>query len=204
MTSVLQLVKPEEYFRDKITAARSDLKIAMEDSLEYYLVNLLCEFITPEKLNSPDDNLNVLSTPLAIMLKKAIEAAPGNQVKIFKRLGDTSLYVAGFFQGYFERKTVDLDYYISMGSSAYKRLSILLSERHNDEHFGQMYGDLADEFNNLVEIISAVSESHPTARDDKDLLAIYDRYAKTNSERLRRCLEENGIFPTTHKKSSPQ
>lgn len=193
---VLDLVRPEEYFRDKVSAATSQLKTQIDDKIEYYLVNLLCDFIDPTKLRTDQDDIDVLDTPLAIMLKKAVESAPGTQVKMYKRLGDTSLYVAGFFQGYFTRKTFDIDYYISMGSSAYSHVSVIMRDRHNDAYFRQMYQSLAADFQKLVEIVSIIAEEHPmNQKNDVNLLGIYEQWMKTQSDRLRKILEEQGIQP---------
>ncbi len=52
---------------------------------------------------------------------------------ILKDLGDLSLYVSGFFQDSFNRKTFNLSYYIDMGSLAYHgriRLSASKKESH--------------------------------------------------------------------------
>ncbi len=202
---ILDLVRPEEYFRSKVSAATSQLKTQIDDKIEFYLVNLLCDFIDPTKLRSDQDDIDVLDTPLAIMLKKAVESAPGTQARIFKRLGDTSLYIAGFFQGYFARKTFDIDYFISMGSSAYSHVSDIMRDRHQDAYFRQMYQSLAQEFQKLVAIVSVIAEEHPMAqKNDVNLLGIYEQWEKTQSNRLRKILEEQGIQPIQTKTKQAQ
>lgn len=202
---ILDLVRPEEYFRSKVSAATSQLKTQIDDKIEFYLVNLLCDFIDPTKLRSDQDDLDVLDTPLAIMLKKAVESAPGTQAKMFKRLGDTSLYIAGFFQGYFARKTFDIDYFISMGSSAYNHVSTIMRDRHNDLYFRQMYQSLAMDFQKHVEIVSVIAEEHSiTHKNDVNLLGIYEQWVKTQSSRLLKVLEEQGIQPIPTKTKQAQ
>jgi hypothetical protein len=194
LASTLQLVKPEEYFRSEVHSAIASLKINLDSQLEYYLVNLLCDFIEPQKDSTSEQQIDVLSTPLAFMLKTAMEASPETQVKIYKRLGDTSLYFAGFFQEYFNRKTFDVGYYITMGSTAYSNISEIVKYRHNDAHFTKMYQDLAKEFKNLVEVIATISEQFMD-RTDRNILATYERWTKTQSDRLRKILENEGINP---------
>ncbi len=188
------LVGPQEFFREKVSEAVSNQRLDIGDELEFYVVNLLCEFIAPGKLETVSGELDALETPLALMLKQAVEAPPTQRLRIFKYLGDTSLYFAGFFQDYFNRKTFDIGYYISLGSSAYNNVSSLIRDQHGDEHFTTMFNDLAGRFGELVEVVAEVSET-PGEAKPIDLLAIYDRWTRNNSERLRRMLNKAGIIP---------
>ncbi len=187
-------VKPQEFFREKITAAIAKQKVQVTDDVEFYLVNLLCEFIAPGKLETVSGEMNAFETPLAMMLKKALEAPPTTQLRIYKYLGDTSLYFSGFFQDYFNRKAFDINYYISLGATAYGNVSTLMRDQHSDEHFADMYGLLADNFRLMVEVVAEAAEM-PGNVQPMDILAIYDRWNRTNSERLRRKLNEQGIIP---------
>ena len=187
-------VKPQEFFREKITAAIAKQKVKVSDDVEFYLVNLLCEFIAPGKLETVTGELNAFETPLALILKNALEAPPSTKMRIYKYLGDTSLYVAGFFQDYFNRKAFDINYYIALGASAYGNVSSLMRDHHADEHFAQTYQALGTKFHEMVEIVAEAAEM-PGNAQALDILATYDRWNRTNSERLRRKLNEQGIIP---------
>lgn len=187
-------VKPQEYFREKVVEAMTSLKVEVPDDVEFYLVNLLCEFINPTRLETLTGELHALETPLALMYKQAVEAPASQRLKILKYLGDSSLYIAGFFQDFFNRKAFDIGYYISLGSSAYGSVSSIMRDEHRDEHFGAMYGDLAAKFTSLVDVVAEVSEV-PGSERPVDILAIYDRWTRSNSERLARALAKVGIIP---------
>jgi hypothetical protein len=135
-----------------------------------------------------------------MQLKEAIEAPPERRSSIFKSMGDTSLYVAGYFQDYFNRKTFDISYYITMGQGAFENLSELMRREFSDPHFAEIYQEIAHRFYDLVEVLATVSDAPGSDRSD-NLLAIYDRWNQTQSERLRKILEENGIeaIPVTRK-----
>jgi hypothetical protein len=128
------------------------------------------------------------------MLKEAVEAPPAQQLRIFKYLGDTSLYYAGFFQDYFNRKAFNLDYYIALGASAYSNVSVLMRDQHGDEQFTEIYAGLAEKFDAIVEVVAEVSET-PGVAKPVDILAIYDRWTRNHSDRLRRILNKVGITP---------
>lgn len=200
--NTVQLVSPRDYFRDQVCSAAQTLKLQLDGDVEFYLVNLLCEFINPAQL-SIDEDMAVLDTPLAMMLKKAVESSPDIQIKVYKRLGDTSLYFAGYFQDFFNRKTYDVGYYINMGAAAYGQTSALMRSHKNDSHFSKIYLSMAQDFRSLVNIVAEVSESTPLSKD-RDLLTTYTRWQQTQSSKLRRILEEEGIIPVPLSNKDPQ
>lgn len=168
---IVDLVAPLEYFHTQITQATNDLNIGLDTRLEFYLVNLLCEFINTSKLKNNINDIDILNTPLAIMLKKALEADTSRQVKIYKSMGDVSLYFCGYFSDYFNRKTFDSDYYMAMGSIAFSKVANIMRHTHNDEEFGNLYDVLATEFKQLVLIVSRVSEQDKfNIKDEKWIL----------------------------------
>lgn len=191
--STVALLSPRDFFRTQVCDASKALNLELNQEVEFYVVNLLCDFINPEHLTI-DKELNVLDTPLALMLKKAFESGPDTQIKVLKRLGDTSLYFAGYFQDYFNRKTFDVGYYIDMGTNAYEQTSHLLRSHKNDTHFAQVYALLSQEFRKLVTILTEVAENLFASRS-QDVLETYVKWQQTQSEKLRKILEEKGVQP---------
>ncbi|RZA10560.1 MAG: hypothetical protein EOP10_34560 [Proteobacteria bacterium] len=190
--SQLSLLSPQDFFRTQVCEASKALAITLPSDIEFYLVNLLCEYIHPTAMTLDEEN--VLDKPLALMLAKAMESSPDHQIKALKRLGDTSLYVSGYFQDCFKRKAVDISYYIDMGSVAYGHTAQLMKTYKNDNHFSQIFSLLSQEFKNLVAVITEVAETLLLSRSD-DLLNTYIKWQNTQSVKLRRILEERGVSP---------
>jgi hypothetical protein len=179
-----------EFFRDMLTAAREHQKIEVQESTEFYLVNLLSEFVPAAQLFPTAAHE---SEPLAFMLKRAHETQGFERVRELKKLGDTSLYVSGFFGDSFERKVVDIDYYISMGGRAYG----VLSQIFEGGGAGPLYMELAQKFVKLVDLLSEVSE-RAALGTNKGAVRLYERFVKTGSERMARLLSEQGLLPMTN------
>jgi hypothetical protein len=188
------VTEPKEFFREKICVAAANQQVSIADSLEFYLVNLLCEFITPDKITAITGENSVLEKPLALLLKQALESPPPVRMRLFKGIGDTSLYISGFFQDYFNRKTYDVDYYIRVGQTAYDGVSSIMRDHHQEAHMAALYKDLAGSFATLVELVAEVADSPEMARP-VDILAMYTRWTRSHSERLRKKLLEQGIMP---------
>jgi len=189
------MLKPHEFFREKVLVACHDLGIDVDQELEFYIVNLLCEFIVTRTYSEGQHAKDMLAIPLAMMLKDALESPPDKRVRILKNLGDTSLYVSGFFQDYFNRKTFDLSYYIDIGSSAYGQVSDLMRDRGGDVHLKQVYQNLSERFVSLVDVVAQISDSSRVRDDSTNLLELYNRWSETKSDRIRKKLEQHDILP---------
>ncbi len=188
-------IAPQQFFQEKITAAKAKNDIAIDSDVEFYLVALLCDFIQPAQ-RSP--HLQQLDTPLALFLKETLEAPGHEQLTRFRILGDLSLYVCGFFQESFNRRVIDIDYYIAMGSTAYHNTAAQIgsSSRH-------VYEKLSHDFALLVELVAEVAVI-PAQSRAVDILATYDRWTRSNSQRLLQTLLELGIDPIKTDTRTPQ
>lgn len=179
-----------EFFRQEVADAKDQLRISLNDTTEFYLVNLLCDF------SRKDQGPSVGDEPLALIYKRAMEAAPAERFTLLKNLGDLALYVAGYFVEFVERSMVDVDYYVAMGGSAYGSLSSMVSNRKNGENIAELYTQLAKRFDELVDLLNEVADrQRDNSAKDTDLLRLYERWTRTKSSRIQRLLTERGMFP---------
>jgi hypothetical protein len=194
--SRLDLVtSPQEFFHDKITAASTTLRVKLDDHVEFYLVNLLTKFVTSTAVTGDTATADdVLATPLAFMLKRALEAPNDQKPGLYRALGDSSLYVSGFFQDYFNRKAFDINYYIDMGASAYEQASSLTRSQPRDDALHETLDALAKNFAQIVDVVAQASDSS-AMQQDSSILNLYDRWNRSGSERIRLLLQDKGIHP---------
>lgn len=199
--SPLALVtQPQEYFRELVLEALGNQKLSTQPETEFYLVNLMNEFMTTDRLYGRDEAGAVRQDSLALMVKEAFEQpVPHAQSVLFRHIGDVSLYVAGFFQDSLNRKLVDVDYYIDMGGAAYQQVA----NRAEEDLRKALYLELAEKFGALVEVLAEVSDM-TSQRSQKDILRIYEIWVKTKSERAAKALQEAGILPNANIKKDFQ
>ena len=178
----------EGFFHEQVSDARQSLGIELTDNLEYYLVNLLCDFSHRASAPVPGDE------PLALLYKRALEAEVLERISLLKDLGDLSLYVSGFFVEYIERSLVDINYYMSMGGNAYKSLGDLMGRQRSGRSVADVYRELADRFEHLVNVLNRVSDSsRERSNGDAELLKLYGRWLETGDPRLHKQLLEKGL-----------
>jgi hypothetical protein len=183
-----------EFFKDELHGALEKRHLAVEDQTEHYVVNLLTLFSRSEELYDSTPEGTRLK-PLVVMLSEALEApSTGDRNRGLQRLGDVSLFVAGFFAQSFARKLIDIDYHIAMGGRAYAALAEALS-RGKGRVLGQVFGELAQNFQPMVDALNEVSESS-YSHSDKDILRLYEIWMKTGSKRSYEILKRLGVEPT--------
>lgn len=183
----------QEFFRDSLHAAFSHQKLEVKDHTEHYVVNLLTLFSRADALYDNESERAGLK-PLVMMLADALDApTPVERNRGLQRLGDVSLFVAGFFAGSFARKLIDIDYHIAMGGRAYGSLADQLS-RGRGRALSGVFAELAAKFQRLVDALNEVSEMAHT-HSDRDILRLYEIWMKTGSARAQELLRRLGVQP---------
>ena len=177
-----------EFFRDLLSRAIANQRAAVQPFTELYLVNLLHEYLSAEALYVQAEDGTWQQKPLAFLLKEALEEKGPARVQLLRRLGDTSLFVSGFFPDSLARRSslVDVDYYIAMGGRAYDALGGISRER-------SLWGELSDKFALLVDLLNEVSE-RTLSSTNVGLVRLYERFVKTGSTRVQNLLSAQGVI----------
>jgi hypothetical protein len=194
-TRVQPVSNLREFFKDALHGALEKRRLEVEDQTEHYVVNVLTLFSRSEALYETTSEGRRLK-PLVVMLSEALEArSEGDRNRGLQRLGDVSLFIAGFFAQSFARKLIDIDYHIAMGGRAYAALAEAMS-RGKGRVLGQVFNELANNFQPMVDVLNEVSETS-YKHSDKDILRLYEVYLKTGSRRCYEILKRLGVEPTS-------
>lgn len=183
-----------DYFRESIDEAMSRQRVEVDPHAAHYVVNLLTLFARSEDLYEDHGDVYGLK-PLALMMVDAVEAGSAEQRNFFlQRIGDVSLFIAGFFADSLAHRLVDLDYYIHMGGNAYGSLSEEIKGTIRGQALAHVYRELARKFQILVDVLNEVRDSARQS-SDIDLLRTYEVWLKTGSKRAESLLRQNGVVP---------
>ena len=194
--SLLAVTNLREFFHDSVQTALRQQRVAVDDHTEHYVVNVLTMFARSEELydRTPE---GVRLKPLALMLAEASEAPTvQRREEALRRLGDVSLFIAGFFAQSFARKLVDVDYHIAMGGRAYGTLAETMRGSLRGQAFATVFMELAQKFQRLVDVLNEVAEM-AYQHTDKDILRLYEIWLKTGSPRAYNILRRLGVEPVT-------
>jgi hypothetical protein len=176
-----------EWFREAVGETLAHRHLKVQEVTEFYLVDLLAGFLAREKLFVEAEDGTVRAEPLAMILLHALEKGRAERARELRRLGDTALWVSGFFGDSLARSVAGVDYYIAMGERAYAALAEGAA-RGQDE----LYAELADRFAQFVDVFAEIAEL-ANLRSDRGLVRLYERWLVTRSQRVGELLRERGV-----------
>ncbi len=159
----------EVFFQQEVDRALKDKGLKTGTLTEFYLVQLLATYA-----NHPIDD-----TPLAVKMMEAQENPPKRRERL-REVGDTSLFVSGFWSDSFARRIVDVEYYIGLGGSAYGELANSGPGWARDP-YGDVYASLAEDFPRFVDVLTLVSHRMLPTPGVQDIVKLYEKWTKTRS-----------------------
>ncbi|HZH02237.1 MAG TPA: hypothetical protein VEY30_00550, partial [Myxococcaceae bacterium] len=127
---------------------------------------------------------------LALLYHRALQQDREGRIRILRRLGDVSLYRAGFFSESLRERVVGPDYYIQMGCAAYGHVA----ELSPSGGFYGVYRELNQKFRELVEVLEEIAARGMVAHGPEGALKVYESWVRTGSDRLERVLVDAGVL----------
>jgi len=188
------VVSLQEFFKDSVGQAMARQRIKADEHTEYYVVNLLTLFARSEALFDQTENGLELKPLAQVIAESVAHELAAEQRYALQRVGDVALFVAGFLPDGLVAKLVDVDYYVSLGGSAYSALSESVRGSRRGQVFGAVFAELAEKFRDFVDVLNEVS-AEARNNTDIDVLRTYEIWLRTGSARAARLLRSKGIEP---------
>ena len=179
---------PRELFRELVSGVVAHRKLRIHPETEFYLVHLLERFLEREEFFAESSEGSKHLEPLALLLLRALEESRQRRWQGLRRLGDTSLFVAGFFGDSLARAPVDAGYYVAMGEQAYGALASSRGPAGSAEVFGEM----SEHFEDFVDVLAEIAEMQEL-RSNRGLVRLYERFLHTGSRRVADQLRARGV-----------
>jgi|SRR6266545_4711735 len=171
-------VSVDDFFQEVLSDALNRQGVDASEPTEFYLVALLGEYT---KARIPDG-------PLSLRLVGTSGADAGERVRALKEVGDTSLYITGFFADSLQRKLVGVDYYMDLGKAAYHELA----QRLPTSTVAEVYDELAGKFPCFVDVLAEVRNQ--TAFMGRDVVRLYEEWLRTRSDWIEQRLRALGVL----------
>ena len=131
--------------------------------------------------------------PLALLYVRALEASRWERARLLRAMGDTALFVSGFFADSLSGNARATSATTRpSAASAYARLS---RDHERASAIGPgVFSELAGRFREFADVLSEVSElsrlAHPAS-----VIKLYERWVQTGSRRAAALLAAQGIAP---------
>lgn len=185
------VTSPRSYFSELVQDALEKRRMETQPLMFSYLVDLLETHLTTSSLHQQGT--------LAELYMKSFHVERHLRIDMLKKLGDSSLYISGFFGDSLRRKIVDIDYYADMGGMAYSSLASSVE----DDMQAKVFKDFAQRFLGYVDVLTYISQT-AMIQSNQDLLRLYERYVATGSALAKDQLVEKGLLTNIDKKKHSQ
>lgn len=179
-----------DFFNTMVKTGIETRGLTLSSGVSEYLTQILTHYVDARNLHEPEYNEFGKRNPqtLAELWLTAQSAEPTTQKDLLKKLGDRTLYISGFFSESLNRSLVDVDYYHSMGASAYKSLA-----SHQEATHKTVFSEISDKFLDIVEVLIVISQD-AFVKTDQGILRLYETYLRTGSTLAKEKLEALGVF----------
>lgn len=181
----------KEFFRMLVGEVVSRQRVSLQEITEYYVVNLLSEYAFAEKLFTPTADGKREAEPLALLYHRALQQDREEKLKTLRRLGDVSLYTAGFFGRALEDTAVGAGYYVQMGTNAYGAIA----DMSGASAFAAAYHELHAKFSALVQVLSEIAARGLAAQGPAGQVQLLDDWARTGDPTVEHVLADVGVLP---------
>ena len=183
----VKTLKP--FFKELLDQALGATGLDVTEVTEFYLANLLAEFAAADRLFASEEGQGG-DEPLALLYHRALAAEREERIRMLRRLGDVSLYKAGFFAGALRSSAVGQGYYIQIGGTAYGQVAQLTRGG-----FGEVYAELGLKFRPLTEVLEGIAARSTARSSAQGALAVYGSWRRTGSDTLEAVLVDAGLLP---------
>ena len=179
-----------DFFKVLVLEGLDQSGVQVSTSVKNYLTNLLQFYIFSDHLflEISSSGKKRIKT-LAEMYLNGCDSTV-NVKNSLKELGDTSLYVSGFFGEYLKRKLISVNYYIEMGQQAYETLA--------DFHSQELFKEMSARFKDLTFVLFYIQKHQSPV---PYVMSLMDRYLETGCPKSAEALNKKGInIPFKRKK----
>ncbi len=184
----------QSFFQHLVDDAVKTQRFSATEAAEYYLAGLLADYAKPERLEA-----ETFDRPLTLLLDEALHAAGHERFERLRCLGDGVLYTSGFFADHLSTRGVELRYVRTLGARAYDSAAVMLRQAaHDGLGAPDVFRELADNFAMFAEVVARVADvlqANSAQNSDRQVLRMYERWARTGSAPLATALAGRGLTP---------
>ena len=182
----------QAYFEEALSATLDKSTINLSNQTKAYLISLLSHFARSENAYSGTEQGE--KQALSLLLNRAQDSEPYEALKLYRHLGDSSLYFSGYFEDSKQTQLVGASFYINIGENAYYKAAGLSKE----STISMLYEDLAHNFAALVNILNIMSlygneQALEKSDDPNSIFDLISRYRQSKNPKLLHILKKYGI-----------
>ena len=143
----------QSFFFDKLQKLNKKTTRPVSNESIYYLSLVLDEFGDSKKLFDEEEG-KIREKVLGLKLLEASHLPESQRKRSLREVGDTALFVCGYFYESLNSKLLDVGYYENLGQIAYKNLDNFIPQAYEVPAFFDNFSKRFSCMTNLISIIS--------------------------------------------------
>jgi len=161
-TKIICQTSLQAYFLDRLVEINQKLVKPLLPEVLLYSSQVLDTFSDPQNIFEVYEGKKTVKI-LGIKLLESERLPKNKRKKTLMDVGDTALFICGFFHESLNRKLFQIRYYHDLGKRAYAKLDGISSKSIS---MPSIYGLMAGSFDNITDMLTIISKMHG-ASDDK-------------------------------------
>jgi hypothetical protein len=184
------------FFTELVGEALEGHRVEATEATRAYVSGLLADYAKPGALTR-----DALDRPVTLLLAEARETSGRERFERLRALGDSVLYVCGFFSDHIETRGVAREYVTSVGAQAYDDAATMLRQvacTREQSAAPDVFGELASRFQTFVTLLESIADrlvAQSAASSQSSVLKLYERWLKHGSTDIAAALGSHGLVP---------
>lgn len=163
----------QAFFYDQLIEINQKNLNPLPNETVYYSSLIMDQFGESQKYFETQEG-RVREKILGTKLLEASSQPRPVQKRMLRDIGDTALFMCGYFSDSVNKKLIDLSYYHELGRIAYRRLNSHIPELYD---YPEFYDLLSEKFQHLTEMIYLVSKQNEGLSTDDAFLIVDPKIA---------------------------
>lgn len=143
----------QSFFFDKLQEVNKKSTRPASNQEIFYLSVVLDQFGESKKYFDEEEG-KPREKMLGMKLLETSQQSEAQRKRSLREIGDTALFVCGYFHESLNSKVIDVGYYENLGQIAYRRLSNIIPQAYEVPKFFECISERFNTLSNLISIIS--------------------------------------------------
>lgn len=162
---IILKIGPQEYFFQILSDVNKKSLNNFSREVIFYLSEVMGSFILSQNFFELEEG-KFKDKILGTKFLEAKNKSKKPKMRAFKEIGDTALFLSGYFSASLNKKIIDESYYQKLGAMAYDQLNDLVPSFYDVPRF---YSGLAQSFQGLSNLLTILAEQQSENSQDGDL-----------------------------------
>jgi hypothetical protein len=156
----------QSFFFDQLSDLNKKSSSPLPGETIYYSSLIMDRFGEAVEYFEVSEDGKVRDKTLGVKLLEANSLGRTTQKRVYRDIGDTALFLCGYFSESLNKKIIDTSYYQEVGQIAYNRLNNIVPKAYEVPKFFEMLSDTFEKVAMMMNVVSKQNNMDGSGNDD--------------------------------------